>query len=84
MINSTFKELCESHRLFLKNFGLDNYLTTKLLNFARKVYNYRGNLSNQYYIARKVEAGNFKESYKAYCFINEKKSQFVPFVYFYA
>jgi len=62
----TFKELSSSHKRFLDNIEIDKYLTPKLLDLAQKFFNYKGNLSNQYHIARKVEPGNSKEMYRAH------------------
>jgi hypothetical protein len=62
----TFKELSSSHKRFLNNIEIDKYLTPKLLDLAQKFFNYKGDLSNQYHIARKVEPGNSKEMYRAH------------------
>jgi hypothetical protein len=45
---------------------INKYLTPKLLNIAQKKFDYKGNISNQYHIARKVEPGNIKEMYRAH------------------
>jgi len=62
----TFKESCEAHIKFLNNLELQNYLTPKLFNLAKKIFSYKGELTNQYNIARKVEPGNSKEMYRAH------------------
>lgn len=63
---STFKELCSSHKQFLDKLCIDKYLTPKLFEIAKNVYNYKGDISNQYHIARKVEPGNSKEMFRAH------------------
>lgn len=62
----TFKELGSNHKKFLNEFKLDKYLTPKLHKIAKEAFNYKGDLSNQYHIARKVEPGNSKEMYRAH------------------
>lgn len=66
MNGSTFAELCTSHRSFLNDLCIEQYLTPKLLNIAQNIYGYKGPSSNQYHIARRVEAGNSKEMYRAH------------------
>lgn len=66
MGTSTFKELCSSHKKFLDILGIKEFLTPKLINIAQNIYNFKGNLNNQYHIARKVEPGNSKEMYRAH------------------
>ena len=66
MNGSTFVELCPSHDLFLKQLCIDQYLTPKLNEIARKLLGYRGESSSQYHIARRVEAGNTKEMFRAH------------------
>ncbi|MFL2487572.1 MAG: hypothetical protein ACJ0G2_04630 [Gammaproteobacteria bacterium] len=66
MGSSTFKELCPSHKKFLDKLSVSKYLTPKLFEIAQKVYSFRGDLSNQYHIARKVEPGNSKEMFRAH------------------
>lgn len=63
---STFKKLSRSHKEFLDFFSLDKFLTPKLFKIAREVYNFKGDLYNQYHIARKVSPGNAKERYRAH------------------
>ena len=62
----TFKELCVSHKKFLDELGVEKYLTPKLLDIAKNKYNFKGDLANQYHIARKVEPGNSKEMFRAH------------------
>ena len=66
MGNLTFKELSFNHKKFLDEIKINKYLTPKLLNIAQKKFDYKGNISNQYHIARKVEPGNIKEMYRAH------------------
>ena len=62
----TFKELGSHHKIFLDNLGVDRYLTPKLLEIAQNAFNFKGDISNQYHVARKVEPGNSKEMYRAH------------------
>ncbi|MDC0565148.1 hypothetical protein OAO56_02600 [Amylibacter sp.] len=62
----TFKELGSSHKNFLGFLKINEYLTPRLYEIAKKVYNFDGEISNQYHIARKVEPGNVKEMYRAH------------------
>ena len=62
----TFKESGTAHKNFLNNLNINKYLTPKLLNIAQNEFNYKGDSSNQYHIARKVEPGNSKEMYRAH------------------
>ena len=66
MGSSTFKELSTSHKRFLDYIDINKYLTPKLFEIARKVFNFRGDLSNQYHISRKVLPGDSKEQYRAH------------------
>jgi len=66
MNGSTFVELCSSHNLFLQQLCIDQNLTPKLHQIARNILGYRGEISNQYHIARRVEAGNTKEMFRAH------------------
>ena len=66
MGTATFKELGSNHKKFLDDFEVHKYLTPKLHKIAKKVFNYNGDLSNQYHIARKVEPGNSKEMFRAH------------------
>ena len=66
MKSLTFKELGTNHKMFLNTLELDKYLIPKLLEIAKKNFDYKGDLSNQYHIARKVEPGNSKEMFRAH------------------
>jgi hypothetical protein len=66
MGSSTFKELCPSHKKFMDKLSVSKYLTPKLFDIAKKVYNFNGYISSQYHIARKVEPGNSKEMFRAH------------------
>lgn len=66
MGTSTFKELGLNHKKFLDEFKFDKYLTPKLHKIAKEAFKYKGDLSNQYHIARKVEPGNSKEMFRAH------------------
>ena len=63
---STFKELGSHHKNFLRALSIDEHLTPKLHDIAKNRFSYKGNISNQYHIARKVEPGNTKEMYRAH------------------
>jgi hypothetical protein len=63
---ATFSELCGSHKLFLQNIGLEEYLTPKLFEIARDCLGFTGDISNQYHIARRVEPGNSRELYRSH------------------
>jgi len=64
MKNLTFLESGLNHKNFLNFIEMDKYLSPKLLNIARKFFNYKGDLTNKYLISRKVEPGNIKEKYR--------------------
>lgn len=66
MKGETYAELCPSHKLFLEDLDLDNTLTPKLFEIAKNVFGYKGEISNQYHIARRVDPGNSKEMYRAH------------------
>lgn len=66
MNGSTFSELCSSHASFLSQLQIENYLTPKLLDIAQRVMGYKGTISNQYHIARRIEPGNSKEMFRAH------------------
>ena len=66
MNGDTFTELCDSHSLFLQDLGVDKHLTPKLFKIARDLLGFKGNIFNQYHIARRVEPGNSKEMYRAH------------------
>tara|TARA_B100000073_G_scaffold330684_1_gene319363 strand:- start:1455 stop:2162 length:708 start_codon:yes stop_codon:yes gene_type:complete len=62
----TFKELGSAHKNFLDSLLLDKYLNPKLIKIAQDVFNFKGDISNQYHVARKVEPGNSKEMFRAH------------------
>ena len=66
MNGATFSELCSSHKLFLKELDLDNFLTPKLHEIAKNEFGYKGKISNQYHIARRVDPGNSIEMFRAH------------------
>ena len=45
---------------------MHKYLSPKLFNLAKEKMGFKGDLSNQYHIARLVEPGNSKEMYRAH------------------
>jgi len=66
MTTLTFKELGECHKKFLDELAIEKYLTPKLHKIASEVFSYKGDDSNQYHVARKVEPGNAKEMFRAH------------------
>lgn len=66
MKGSTFAELCPSHKLLLEDLDLDNTLSPKLFDIAKNLFGYKGEISNQYHIARRVDPGNSKEMFRAH------------------
>jgi hypothetical protein len=66
MGDTTFKKLCQSHNTFLNKLDINNYLVPKLYKIAKQIYNFKGQSSDQYHIARKVNPGNSKEMYRAH------------------
>ena len=66
MKGHAFTELGFSHESFLKELGLAENLAPKLYKIASASFGYKGELSNQYHIARCVEPGNSKEMYRAH------------------
>ena len=66
MGSSTFKELGLCHKNFLDELAIEKYLTPKLLKIASEIFSYKGDDSNQYHVARKVEPGNAKEMFRAH------------------
>jgi hypothetical protein len=61
-----FSELGTSHKSFLETLKIEKNLTPKLFDIANKHMDYKGDLNNQYHIARRVEPGNSKEMYRAH------------------
>ena len=66
MLGNTFSELCLNHELFLEKIEIKKYLTPKLYNIAKGAFNFKGEITNQYHVARRVEPGNSKEMYRAH------------------
>ena len=62
----TFKELGLCHKTFLDELAIEKYLTPKLHKIASEIFSYKGDDSNQYHVARKVEPGNIKEMFRAH------------------
>ena len=62
----TFKENTFNHKKLLKELEVDKFLTPKLLNISKKFFNYKGDISNQYHIARKVNPGDTNEQFRAH------------------
>lgn len=66
MEGATFFELCASHKIFLDALKIDQVLAPKLFEIARKGMGYRGDISNQYHIARRIGPGDDAEAYRAH------------------
>lgn len=66
MEGKTFAELVDGHKSLLEEIGVGECLAPRLLDIAQKIYGYKGELNNQYHIARRVEPGNSKEMYRAH------------------
>ena len=66
MKGATFAELCSSHKMFLEQLDFENILAPKLYEIAKNALGYKGEISNQYHIARRVDPGNSKEMYRAH------------------
>jgi hypothetical protein len=66
MNGKTFQELGPTHEVFLRELDLAEHLTPKLFEIAQKFMNYKGEISNQYHIARCVKPGNSNELYRAH------------------
>ena len=64
--HATFSSLVGSHREFLSVLSVERYLVPKLYEIARDRFGFKGDISDQYHIARRVEAGNQQESYRAH------------------
>lgn len=63
---STFIENLSYHKIFLENLQIDDYLTPKLLDIAKKHFNYKGDILNQYHVVRKVNPGDLNEQYRVH------------------
>ena len=66
MQGETFKELSQSHENFLNSLDITGVLSSKLFKVASEKFNYKGDIQNQYHIARRVEPGNSKEFYRGH------------------
>ena len=66
MDDNTFLELGKSHNSFLDILSINEFLTPKLFEIAKKYFNFQGDILDQYHIARRVEPGNSKEMYRAH------------------
>lgn len=66
MNGNTFSELSKSHDKFLSALSVDKYLTPKLYQLAKQYFNFKGDISDQYHVARRVEPGNSLEMYRAH------------------
>lgn len=64
--DGTWSSLVDSHRKFLSVLAIDKYLAPKLYEIAQTSFGFKGNLSDQYHIARRVNVGDHKESYRAH------------------
>tara|TARA_Y100000590_G_scaffold229380_1_gene258726 strand:- start:7953 stop:8663 length:711 start_codon:yes stop_codon:yes gene_type:complete len=64
--DKTYTELCPSHRNFIDELGVGKILTPKLFSLAKKYYGYKGDIEDQYHIARRVERGNKSEGFRAH------------------
>ena len=62
----TFLESCSSHQSFLQDLGVEKYLAPKLFKIAQDSLGFKGVISDQYHVARRVDAGNSKEMYRAH------------------
>ena len=66
MGSKTFKELSVDNRSFLDEININTFLISKLFKIAQKHFNYKGDINNQYFVARKVQPGDNKEMYRAH------------------
>jgi hypothetical protein len=66
MRGNTFMELSNQHKNFLNILGVHDHLTPRLFDLAQNKFNFKGPISNQYHIARRVDPGNSKELYRAH------------------
>ena len=61
-----YSENIPSHLSFCNEFGITNILGQKLFEIAKDLFNYKGLISNQYHIARKVSPGLKAEAYRGH------------------
>lgn len=66
MDGKTFAELLPSHTEFLDELELDRFLTPKLYEISKRIFGYKGEVANQYHIARLVLPGQSTESFRAH------------------
>jgi hypothetical protein len=66
MGDKTYSELDSTHKKFLNEIGVYDHLSKKLYDFAKNRLSYKGDIKNQYHVARRVVPGNFKESHRAH------------------
>lgn len=66
MDGETFAESSPGHTTFLEELELERFLTPKLYEIAKSVLGYKGEIANQYHIARSVTPGNSKEMFRAH------------------
>lgn len=62
----TFKELSATHKSFLDYLEVNKYLAPRLYQLAIKNYDFKGEITDQYHIARKVVPGDSKEQFRAH------------------
>ena len=62
----TFKEQSVTHKSFLDYLEVNKYLTPKLYQLAIKNYNFKGKITDQYHVARKVVPGDSKEQFRGH------------------
>ena len=62
----TFKELSATHKGFLDYLEVNKYLAPRLYQLAIKNYDFKGEITDQYHIARKVVPGESKEQFRAH------------------
>ena len=66
MAGRTWMELGPSHEAFLEEIKISERLVGRLYEIAQDHLGYRGKISNQYHIARRIEPGNSTEAYRAH------------------
>jgi len=66
MGGKTFVESSFAHEQILDSLGIREMLAPKLFEIATNKLGYGGDISNQYHIARRVDAGNSIEKYRAH------------------
>ncbi len=66
MGDKNFMEASTFHMEFIKNLKLDKSVIPILFDIAKYQLNYKGDLTNQYHVSRKVSPGDSKECYRAH------------------